>query len=379
MTLKLEEDTTSAPAAAPAPQIAAPKSRSYIPTLDGWRAIAIALVIGGHSQVMLLHNGSRPAHLLRAFFKHTGYGVDVFFALSGYLICTLLLREKQRTHTISLARFYIRRAFRILPPMLAYVAFICVLAAAGAIPAVASKEIAAVLFFFRNYIDGSWYTGHFWSLAVEEHFYAVIPLFLLTFSRKWAVRCALVLIALCIGIRWFEYAQGWSATSLIQFHTENRIDGLLWGALLAIAFQSPTMREWFTRCINALVLTAILLAALILLVKFDSQPIRRTVVAIVLPFFIGYTVLKPQSLLGRILETAPLKWIGRLSYSLYIWQMMFLVEGDRPLGLVQAFPLNLILPFVCASLSFYFLEKPMIHLGHKLAAAPGLTPTHRLD
>ncbi|HEY9126009.1 MAG TPA: acyltransferase [Acidobacteriaceae bacterium] len=375
MPLKLEETPPSQQAAAP-PK---PENRSYIPTLDGWRAIAIGLVIGAHCQTMLLHNGSRAARLLATFFKHTGYGVDVFFALSGYLICTLLLREKQRTQSISLARFYVRRAFRILPPMLAYVAFITILSLVGAIPAISFKEMAAVLFFFRNYIDGSWYTGHFWSLAVEEHFYAVIPLFLLIFSRKWAVRLAAILIALCIAVRWWEYAQGWSAKSLIQFHTENRIDGLLWGALLAIAFQSAKAREWFSRHINAPILFGILIAGLVILLRFNSQPAHRTTVAVALPFFIGYTVLRPKSLLGRFLESAPLKWIGRLSYSLYIWQMMFLVEGARPLGLIQSFPLALILPFVCASLSFYFVEKPMIRIGYKLAAAPGLAPSHRLD
>lgn len=354
-------------------------SRSYIPTLDGWRAIAICLVIGDHSHVMLEHNGSKLALLLGAFLKHAGYGVDIFFCLSGYRICTLLLREKQRTGTISLSRFYMRRAFRILPSMLVYVAFICILSITGAIHAIAFREIAAVLFFFRNYIDGSWYTGHFWSLAVEEHFYAIIPLFLLTLSRRWAVRWAMVLISLCIGIRWFEYAQGWSATSLIQFHTENRIDGLLWGALLAIALQSAPVRAWLSRNVSTIALTIILLITLVLLVKFDFQPIRRTIVAAVLPFFIGYTVLKPESFLGRILESAPLKWVGRLSYSLYIWQMMFLVEGDRPLGIVQSSPLALILPFVCAALSFYFLEKPMIHIGHKFAGSPGAASTGRLD
>ena len=126
------------------------------------------------------------------------------------------------------------------------------------------------------------------------------------------------------------------------------------------------------------VLLGIFFLALLLLLKFDAMPMRRTVIAAALPCFIGYTVLNPQSLLGRSLETGLLKWIGRVSYSLYIWQMMFLPEGDRPLGVIQAFPLSLILPFFYASLSFYFIEKPMIRLGHKLAAAPGAISPGRL-
>ena len=243
MTLKLEQSSTFPQDGTATPSVVSAKpERSYIPTLDGWRAIAIGLVLGAHSQPMLNHNGSKLAHIVATFFKHTGYGVDVFFCLSGYLICTLLLREKQRSGSISLGRFYTRRAFRILPPMLVYVAFISILAAQRYVPAISFREIAGVLFFFRNYIDGSWYTGHFWSLAVEEHFYSFIPLLLLTFSRRWAVRCFCLLIVLCIAIRWFEFSQGWSAVALIQFHTENRIDGLLWGALLAVGLHNAPVR-----------------------------------------------------------------------------------------------------------------------------------------
>ena len=88
----------------------------YISTLDGWRAIAVMLVIGSHSITMLDNNGTRPALILRSFFEHTGYGVDIFFALSGFLISNILLREKKNTSSVDLTRFYIRRAFRVPSP-----------------------------------------------------------------------------------------------------------------------------------------------------------------------------------------------------------------------------------------------------------------------
>lgn len=83
----------------------------YIPTLDGWRAVAVLLVIGAHSTRMLQEPSSPIAHLAARFFAHGGFGVDVFFAISGFLIVTLLLREKM-ANRIDLPGFYKRRAFR---------------------------------------------------------------------------------------------------------------------------------------------------------------------------------------------------------------------------------------------------------------------------
>jgi peptidoglycan/LPS O-acetylase OafA/YrhL len=345
--------------------------RSYIPTLDGWRALAVSLVIGTHSYTMLMNNGSSVARSLASLFSHAGYGVDVFFALSGYLICTLLLREKERTGTINISRFYVRRAFRILPPVLLFLVSIVFLSRVRMLPRFDMREVMAVLFFYRNYVFGSWYTGHFWSLAVEEQFYAVIPLFLLLANRRWAVRCALLLIAFCIGIRWIEFSSGMFFGSLLQFRTENRFDGLLWGSLLALALHDPLACTWLRARLTGWVFLAAIVFAAVLLSEFTTQPARRTIVAVVMPILIGHTVLHSGSLAGRFLEFPLLKWIGRVSYSLYIWQMLFLVEGSRPLGPLQAFPLNLICPFICAALSYYLLEKPMIKLGHRLAGSPG--------
>jgi peptidoglycan/LPS O-acetylase OafA/YrhL len=334
-----------------------------IPTLDGWRAIAISLVIAAHSSTMLTNNGGKVARLLAAFFSHAGYGVDVFFCLSGYLICGQLLSEKESTGTISLSSFYTRRAFRILPPIMLFLVVIAFLSGTGMVPHIDIREIWGTLFFYRNYLSGSWYTGHFWSLAVEEQFYAIIPLLLLLIDRRWVIRCALVLIALCIGIRWFEYAHGWFVDSLLQFRTENRFDGLLWGCLLAVAIQR---REWLKKHLTGWAFVAMIAILPVLLTVFSSSPSRRTLVAAAMPFLIGYTVLHADGFVGRVLEMPALKWIGRLSYSLYIWQSVFLVLGDRPLGGLQSFPLNLICPVVCAVLSYYLVEKPMIKMGRSV-------------
>jgi peptidoglycan/LPS O-acetylase OafA/YrhL len=305
--------------------------------------------------------------------------VDIFFCLSGYLICTLLLQEKQRTKTISMSRFYTRRAFRILPPMLLFIATLVLLWTVGFSLDLGFRDVFAVLFFYRNFINGSWYTGHFWSLAIEEQFYAAAPLFLLLLNRKWAVGCASVLIVVCVATRYFEYAHGMFPDSLLQFRTENRYDGLLWGMILAFGLYAPASRAWLQRHLSSFLCVVVIVASAFLLTKFESEPFRRTVVAAAMPILIGYTVLNAQSLAGAVLELSPLRWLGRLSYSLYIWQMLFLPEQSRPLGAFQDFPLNLICPFLCAAASYYLVEKPMIKLGHRLANAPGAGPAERYE
>lgn len=355
-------------------------SKSYIPTLDGWRAIAVGLVIGAHSDTMLLNNGSFVARHAEALFSHAGIGVDIFFCLSGYLICTTLLREKQKTNTISMSRFYTRRVFRIVPPILLYLLALIILWKAGALPPLGRKEFLAALFFYRNYVGGgNWYTGHFWSLAIEEHFYVLAPIFLLVMNRKWAIRCASVLIIFCIGIRCLEYYYGMFPDSLLQFRTENRYDGLLWGMMLAFALDEVATRAWLQKHLTAFVCVVAILLSALLLAEFSWEPIRRTVVAAAMPILIGYTVLHTAELPGKFLELSALRWIGRLSYSLYIWQQLFLTPESRPLGIFQDFPLNLICAFGCAVASYYALERPMIKLGHRLANAPGAQPTLRYE
>ena len=342
----------------------------YIPTLDGWRALAVTIVMGAHSYGTLLKSSSKPARMLGAFFSHAGYGVDIFFGLSGFLICTLLLREKERTGTISLGRFYVRRVFRILPPLFLYMACILTLSYLRVIPHLGRREVLAVFFFFRNYIDAGWYTMHLWSLAVEEHFYAVVPLFLLLLKRKRAIWGTLLLIVLCIGIRWFEFSHAPLSAPVIEFRTENRLDGLLWGVVLALAMHSRGGLDWLRKWSNGWVTLIVVGCAGVMLTVFQSQPIHRTVVAAAIPVLLGYTVLHAEGLAGRFLEWPLLTWIGRLSYSLYLWQMLFLTNRTRDLGALQSFPMALVYPFICAALSYYLLEKPMVRLGHRLAGSP---------
>ncbi len=336
----------------------------YIASLDGWRAIAVLLVIGAHAARLLKESNTAIGARAASFFQHAGFGVDIFFALSGFLICTLLLREKERG-AVDLWAFYRRRVFRIIPPILVYLATLLAISAAGAI-AVSTTEVAGVLLFLRNYVAGGWYTGHFWSLAVEEHFYIVVPLVIAFCSRERALRIALVAAIACAVIRFVEWKL--QLPGEIEFRTEARFDVLMYGAIFAIAARTPTWRERLERRLSTVVVVALLVVAVGLLICFPAMPMRRTVVALVMPILIGYTVLHPHKAAGRVLNLAWLQYIGRLSYSLYIWQMLFFAPHDD-LGWIQSFPGAVIGTAVCALLSYYFVEKPAIAFGRRLAAA----------
>lgn len=150
----------------------------YLPTLDGWRAAAIIAVLLDHT----LEYSPLRCYPKLMNFAHTGpNGVSLFFAISGFLICSRLLEEEGAFGRISLRGFYIRRACRILPPALFYLIVIAVLSVCGLI-VVSPGEWFGSAFFFRNYLPGDWisrgwggYTVHYWSLAVEEHFYLLWP------------------------------------------------------------------------------------------------------------------------------------------------------------------------------------------------------------
>src|ERR1700737_1886195 len=154
-----------------------PHNPGYLPTLDGWRAIAIFSVMLSHDR--LHHFGPLST---QGFQDPGALGVDIFFAISGILICSRLLTEEHSQGFISRRNFYVRRAFRILPPAAVFLAMLLLLKVTVHFP-VALPEVLASLFFVRNYASTflhfqtiyPFYTSHFWSLAIEENFYLLLP------------------------------------------------------------------------------------------------------------------------------------------------------------------------------------------------------------
>jgi peptidoglycan/LPS O-acetylase OafA/YrhL len=355
-----------------------PPPKDYRPTLDGWRAIAILLVMFEHCGGALFEPGGRfPNPTWFSISQHGVFGVDLFFGISGLLICGRLLDENQRTGGISLRSFYVRRVFRIIPPAFAYLATIAVLAIVGVIY-VSPREWLSSLFFSRNYIlvppDAGWYTGHFWSLSVEEHFYLIWPAALIALGASRARRFTpwlAIAVALWRVVDYvYFHGQIWPGvlSNLVYERTDTRFDSLLWGCWVALIARDQSFRVAFTRPRSGLVIAG-LLSALILLLALNP-PLQTGVEGFLVPAILIGTVLNSGLLLSRILETSAMRWIGRISYSLYIWQQLFLgtIRRPLPLGILQEFPLNVVAVFICAATSYYLLERPLVRIGHSLSA-----------
>jgi peptidoglycan/LPS O-acetylase OafA/YrhL len=169
-------------------------TRGYLPTLDGWRALAILAVILHHDSLHRL--GWLSTGWIR---EHGERGVQLFFALSGILICTRLLEEEQIRGRIDIRGFYIRRICRIQPAAWAYLAVVGLLMLFGVI-AREPKGILYSVLLVRNIFPlqptyEGWYTAHYWSLSVEEHFYLLLPAFLLL-VRRYRVRMMALAVVL---------------------------------------------------------------------------------------------------------------------------------------------------------------------------------------
>jgi peptidoglycan/LPS O-acetylase OafA/YrhL len=337
-----------------------------IPTLDGWRAIAILSVVTHHAATAFYSN--EPAYWARSFTIYGGFGVDVFFALSGLLITKLLLEEWRANGAVSLRGFYIRRAFRILPP---YLVMLAGVTAAGLW--FSGREAAGCLFFFRNYVPdsmvGRW-TQHLWSLAVEEHFYFLWPGLLVLCGRKRGKFVAAA-VALAIGIWRMVDAQfniGHALDVQPHFRTDLRLDALLWGAVAAFILDENRDRERFTQQMKLGLWSAAAVVAMICVVAYSL--LTAIWLAALLPMILAGTVTHPHWRVSRLLEWAPLAWIGRISYSLYLWQQLFLWPGwEHPQHWWLMWPWNLLATFAVASASYYFIERPMLRTGRRLAAS----------
>jgi peptidoglycan/LPS O-acetylase OafA/YrhL len=300
--------------------------------------------------------------------------------LSGFLITGRLLDEYRRAGEVSLKDFYVRRAFRILPCCYSYLLVLLVIAIPWGLT-LRGRDVAGSAFFFRNYTgsvlpghmyDGDqWYTGHFWSLAVEEHFYLLWPAVIMLVGFKRSASAAASL-AITVGLwRWLEFNERWTAMAYVNdyFRTDLRLDYLLWGCFFACIFPqlSASLRSvGISRYMTPLFVSIYLFnfrRPLALHILWDPLLVACMVVS---------TVAYSDGFFGRILESRSLKYIGKRSYSLYVWHILFLVSplATRPLGLLQSFPVGVLLACIAAIVSYRFIEKPCIRLGKQLLATP---------
>jgi len=356
---------------------------SYIPTLDGWRAVAILLVLVDHSGDSLLrptlefagaHIVSSPAdfQLLKELIGTAG--VHLFFGLSGYLITTNLRNEEVTTGAVSLKTFYLRRLFRIQPASLAFLLVIALLGLTRCIPVNPFGWLSAALGFANlTSTSQTWYTGHFWSLAVEEHFYLLWPALFVALSTR---RFIGALTIACVDAIWRVTAQKYHLTLSPNFwvRTDVQLEWLMWGCFAAIA-RCHRLGLQFMQKLSApwLSLISIPLLALTIVGSFTGmdwkiQQLLESAAAATTPLLFVGTASRPDVGLGRLLEMPLVSWVGRISFSIYLWQQLFIVwSADRApsIRLLQLFPVSFIMAIVVGALSYYGIERPLLAVGKR--------------
>jgi peptidoglycan/LPS O-acetylase OafA/YrhL len=349
---------------------AAVHSRS-IPSLDGLRALSIAVVILSHC-LPDMPPAIRDLTVTQAILSNGRLGVAVFFVISGYLITLLLLKELDNTGTISLKRFYFRRSLRIFPAFYVFLGVMAILWAIGVVPEHWPSFIAAATYTRAYYKDAQGYfIAHTWSLSIEEQFYLAWPLLLLRLRRIRAVHLAVASLVMMPLVRFAMY---W-VTPTLRGHEgymiQGWIDAIMIGCLLALFQGNPAWERWHRRYLNAWSAAALATLAFVLTpyiyVHLEGRlagAYGLVVFYSVQPFCIGgvlvYVVEHAGSLAGRILNTAILRHIGVVSYSLYLWQQLFTAPESH------LFPWGLAYLFLVAECSYWLIEKPALRLRSAL-------------
>src|SRR5256885_3827551 len=300
-----------------------PRTESRIPTLDGLRAVSIALVLLGHLA------GTKNFPQLGPLGEFANFGVRIFFVISGFLITDLLLRERAKRGAISLPRFYLRRVFRIFPA--AYV-FIGSMALCGAVRSQITLNPHDLLFaatYTSNFnLYRSWYVGHLWSLSVEEQFYLLWPaaLALLGVSRSLKVATVVIVLSPIIRILTWYLAPAWREGIDQVFPTI--ADPLAVGCCLAIQRNWLWEQAWYRRLLESPGMVAIPLVALAANLAVAHPRVSFVVAEPIMNFGIAmsldYCMRHASSAVGRLLNLRPMAFVGVLSYSLYLWQQPFL-------------------------------------------------------
>jgi peptidoglycan/LPS O-acetylase OafA/YrhL len=359
-------------------------TKTYFPELDGLRTLAVLMVILLHVlSITDLNPAQIKAHPLLRFGLNGQLGVDLFFVISGFLISSILLEMRQRGGSARV--FWMRRVVRIFPLHYLYLAVILV---ATVVPTPFDAAFASTPETVLGWLPYFLYFGNFalmlaptmpsigvailWSLAVEEQFYAVWP-FVIRKSDDatlWQLIGAMLLLAPI-----FRFAVLWAAPQSDAWYyiTFFHLDPLLVGALLALCWRTPEVRERITPAARWLMLPA---TAFILFLLQDVS-LERDFVShawLAASFFLAavcfgiilWNVLQPGRVLSALLGNPVVVYVGKISYGMYIWHLVvaysLLSVTDSAIPPTALFVLTVVGTVLLASASWFGFEKPFLRL-----------------
>jgi peptidoglycan/LPS O-acetylase OafA/YrhL len=316
-----------------------------IPSLDGLRAVSISLVVAGHWAELRYHSDVAGAF--------ANLGVRIFFIISGYLITTLLLKEYRRTSTIRLREFYVRRSYRILPAAMAFMLPVFVIFRHE----LRWYHAAAAVFYLVNFDFGHpWFLGHLWSLSVEEQFYFLWPGVMKRWHRH---RVAILLGVIALAPL---YRVG---CHLLRLHGRADetfpavADILAIGCLAAIV--APRLPKVKAAWALAMILPVALVPVYAGVLRFHVTAVLLLVLWPMMHLSIAGLLLHVVEKPYWILNVRPAVGLGKISYSLYLWQQLFAFGTHARPWYFVCFAV------VLACASYYLVEQPMLRLRERKA------------
>ena len=322
-------------------------------TIDGFRGIAVLLVVFSHAATYRFESENYvfSNYVRRLAGPLAEIGVQIFFVISGFIITSLLLREELANTKINITAFYVRRTFRILPPLLFYMGGLLLFRFFGWI-AFPIETIGNALTFTCNtgLTDCQWWVAHTWSLAVEEQYYLIWPVLFGLLRDKWRTRflCMSVAALVCC---YALFPHTWHS-NYISFAC------IVAGACFATnEFAQKTVKA--RSSITAWIIVCVLLTVGPL-ASFLFRPLQ-----FLMPILIIYLIFAGREIpvVGAILRGRFLQFVGSISYSLYLWQQLFLAKPILYPG--GPFPIFGLL--LAVALSVFFVERPSIKLGHAIS------------
>lgn len=328
--------------------------------MDGLRGFAVAAVLVAHLEA---HYGSGGM-----------VGVDVFFALSGFLITTLMLEEHNRTGRVSFRGFYRRRAARLLPALAVFLlATVLAVSVTGIDEGVTLKAVPAVTVYAANWWIATGHNaaalGHTWSLAVEEQFYLVWPLLLVAAMKVSRRLVGLLALAGTVTalLQRLTVCEAGSCVTRVYHSTDTRMDQLLLGALTAVAFNTGILRHVPRRIgsaagAGALVALAVFVASSTSWSSHWYDTIGMTITAGLACVVIAAVLVDPAGWFAAGLSWRPLAVLGMTSYAVYLWNALFLVllRDGTSMPVWTRGLCMIALTAAAAAISWRFVELPIL-------------------
>ena len=346
-------------------------SSRRLPSLDGLRAISIGLVFLGH---LAYSRGFPISEAVHRAGDLGNLGVRTFFVISGFLITGLIVAERQKKGGVDLTAFYMRRALRIFPAFFAFVIVAVLLSRIG-FANIDRLDFLHAITYTSNYRGSApnFTFRHLWSLSVEEQFYLIWPLTFASLSLAMGKRtlAAVLVIVPIIRVALFSFVPGYEDYVATAF--ESVCDALATGCLLALLLPRLRQEAWFQRIVFSRLFPVAFAVIYIASRGTDHPkfyllfciPLMNVLIALAMVRYVE----RPSLPFGRLLNTRALATVGVLSYSLYLWQELFLLQWRTPVSVLQTFPANVLAACACAVVSYNLVEKPFLKLKSRVEAS----------